>query len=60
MVGTTNIDTRFAALENMLKGFVLSQASINFRPKRFHVLNVNPPTIPYVHAVENNSQSHPH
>jgi len=47
MMNTTYINTRFTILENLLKGFVLSQASINFPlQKWFHALNVSPPTIP--------------
>jgi len=32
VMDTTYIDTRAAALENMLKGFVLSQARVNYPP----------------------------
>ena len=40
------INAKFAALENMLKGLVLSQLSTNFPPAKFFHLNVNPSTIP--------------
>ena len=32
MADTTYTDTRFSTLENMLEGFMLSQASTNFPP----------------------------
>jgi len=49
---TTYIDARFVALENILKGFMLSRALADYPPSQMVLtLSVNLLTTPYVHAL---------